>query len=160
MPTFGSAQLKLLERLCNAIAISGDESEVRKIVLEEIKPYAEDVRVDALGNVLATRHGRGQSGKRMRVMLDAHMDDVGFMFVAFNGWSFYRFEVVTDMDVPYLVGKQVQVGQDKPPGVIGGKQIHLLSSDERTRKVTLDGLRIHLGPAGKAKVSYRAAFSP
>ena len=59
MPTFGSAQLKLLERLCNVIAISGDEREVRKIVLEEIKPYAEDVRVDALGNVLAIRRGRG-----------------------------------------------------------------------------------------------------
>ena len=72
MPTFGKAQLKLLERLCNVIAVSGDEGEVRKIVLEEIKPYADEVRVDALGNVLATRLGHGR--KRMRVMLDAHMD--------------------------------------------------------------------------------------
>jgi len=159
MPTFGSAQLRLLERLCNVIAISGDEGEVRKIVLEEIKPYAEDVRVDALGNVLATRRGRSQSGKRMRVMLDAHMDEVGFMIVADDGEGLYRFETVGGMDVRHLVGKQVLVGKERTPGVIGGKPIHLMTSDERTRKVPLDGLRIDLGPAGKAKVSDRAGFA-
>jgi len=159
MPTFGSAQLRLLERLCNVIAISGDEGEVRKIVLEEIKPYAEDVRVDALGNVLATRRGRSQSGKRMRVMLDAHMDEVGFMIVADDGEGLYRFETVGGMDVRHLVGKQVLVGKERTPGVIGGKPIHLMTGDERTRKVPLDGLRIDLGPAGKAKVSDRAGFA-
>ena len=159
MPTFGSAQLRLLERLCNVIAISGDEGEVRKIVLEEIKPYAEDVRVDALGNVLATRRRRSQSGKRMRVMLDAHMDEVGFMIVADDGEGLYRFETVGGLDVRHLVGKQVLVGKERTPGVIGGKPIHLMTSDERTRKVPLDGLRIDLGPAGKAKVSDRAGFA-
>ena len=64
MPTFGNAQLKLLEKLCNVIAISGDEGEVRKIVLEEVKPYADEVKVDALGNVLATRLGRAKNGTR------------------------------------------------------------------------------------------------
>src|SRR4026207_2156028 len=159
MPTFGSAQLKLLERLCNIIAISGDEGEVRKIVPEEIKPYVEEVRVDALGNGLATRRGRSQSGKRMRVMLDAHMDEVGFMIVADDGEGLYRFETVGGMDVRHLVGKQVLVGKERTPGVIGGKPIHLMTSDERTRKVPLDGLRIDLGPAGKAKVSDRAGFA-
>ncbi len=59
MPSFGNTQLKLLEKLCNAIAVSGDEEEVRKIVLEEIKPYADEVRVDAIGSVLATKCGSG-----------------------------------------------------------------------------------------------------
>jgi putative aminopeptidase FrvX len=66
MPPFGNAQLKLLEKLCNVIAISGDEGEVRKIVLEEIKPYADEVKVDALGSVLASRHGRARSEQRVR----------------------------------------------------------------------------------------------
>ena len=61
MPPFGNAQLKLLERLCNVIAVSGDEAEVRRIVLEEIRPYAQEVKVDALGNVLAVRSGRGRT---------------------------------------------------------------------------------------------------
>jgi len=165
MPTFGNAQLKLLERLCNVIAISGDEGEVRKIVLEEIKAYVDDVRVDALGNVLATRRGsrakpNGRRGaKRMRVMLDAHMDEVGFMLVADDGEGIYRFETVGGIDARHLLGKQVYVGKERTPGVIGGKPIHLMDSGERTRKVPVDGLRIDLGPAGKAKIGDRAGFA-
>ena len=63
MPTFGNSQLKLLEKLCNVIAVSGDEGEVRKIVLEAVKPYADEVKVDALGNVLATKHGTAPERK-------------------------------------------------------------------------------------------------
>ncbi len=159
MPTFGNAQLKLLEKLCNVIAVSGDESEVRKIVLEEIKPCADKVEVDALGNVLATRLGRGAKRNRVRVMLDAHMDEVGLMIVAEDGEGIYRFEKVGGMDVRHLVGKQVYVGKERTPGVIGAKPIHLMEADEFTRKVPLDALRIDLGVSGKAKVGDRAGFA-
>jgi len=157
MPTFGTAQLKLLEKLTNVIAVSGDEGEVRKIVLEEIKPYTDDVQVDAMGNVLATRSGRG--AKRTRVMVDAHMDEVGFMIVADDTEGIYRFETVGGIDVRYLVGKQVFVGRERTRGVIGGKPVHLMENDERTRKVPLDTLRIDLGPSGKAKIGDRAGFA-
>lgn len=157
MPTFGNAQLKLLEKLCNVIAVSGDEGEVRKLVMEEIKPYVDEVKVDALGNVLATRQGRGK--KRTRVMLDAHMDEVGFMIVADEGEGIYRFETVGGIDVRHLLGKQVYVGKDRTPGVIGGKPVHLMEAGEYTRKVPVDGLRIDLGLAGKAKVGDRAGFA-
>ncbi len=157
MPPFGNSQIKFLEKLCNAIAVSGDEGEVRKIVLEEIEPYADEVKVDALGNVLAVRHGRGT--KRVRVMLDAHMDEVGFFIVADDGEGIYRFETVGGMDVRHLVGKQVLVGRDRLPAVIGGKPVHLMDADEAARKVPLDALRIDLGPGGKAKVGDRAGFA-
>jgi endoglucanase len=157
MPTFGNAQLKLLEKLCNVIAVSGDESEVRKIVLEEIKPYADEVKVDALGNVLATK--RGQGAKRTRVMLDAHMDEIGFMIVADDGEGIYRFETVGGIDVRHLLGKQVYVGKERTPGVIGGKPVHLMDSGERLRKVPVDGLRIDLGLTGKAKIGDRGSFA-
>lgn len=157
MPPFGNAQLKLLEKLCNVIAISGDEGEVRKIVLEEIKPYADEVKVDALGNVLASRQGRG--AKRTRVMLDAHMDEVGFMIVAEDGEGIYRFETVGGIDARHLLGRQVFVGKERTPGVIGGKPIHLMDAGERLRKVPVDGLRIDLGLTGKAKIGDRAGFA-
>src|ERR1044072_8720651 len=159
MPTFGNAQLRLLEKLCNVIAISGDESEVRKIVLEEVKPYADEVKVDALGSVLATTLGRGRSGNRMRVMVDAHMDEVGFMIVSDEGEGLYRFETIGGIDVRHLVGKQVLVGKERTPAVIGGKPVHLMNGDERTRKVPLDALRIDTGLAGKAKVGDYAGFA-
>jgi putative aminopeptidase FrvX len=157
MPTFGTSQLRLLEMLCNVIAVSGDESEVRKIVLEEVKPYADTVKVDALGSVLVTKTGRGR--KRLRVMLDAHMDEVGFMIVDDEGDGLYRFESVGGIDARHLVGKQVLMGRERTPAVIGAKPIHLMSGDEYTRKVPLDALRIDAGPSGRAKVGDRAGFA-
>jgi len=157
MPSFGNTQIKLLEKLCNVIAVSGDEGEVRRIVLEEIEPHVDEVRVDALGNVLATRRGRGRN--RLRFMLDAHMDEVGFMIVADDGEGIYRFETVGGIDVRHLVGKQVLVGRNRTPGVIGAKPVHLMNADEKKRKVPLDSLRIDLGPGGKANVADRAGFA-
>jgi len=130
---------------------------VRKIVLEEVKPYVDDVKVDTLGNVLVTRNGRGR--KRARVMLDAHMDEVGFLIVEEDGDGLYRFETVGGMDVRVLVGKQVLVGRERKPAVIGAKPIHLMSGDEYTRKVPLDSLRIDLGLSGNAAVGDRAGFA-
>src|ERR1041384_7539303 len=157
MPAFGNSQLKLLERLCNVIAVSGDEGEVRKIVLEEIKPYADEVKVDAIGNVLVTKCGTGKN--RLRVMLDAHMDEVGFMIVADDGEGIYQFELVGGIDVRHLVGKQILVGKNRTPAVIGGKAVHLMDADERTKRVPLESLRIDLGLSGKASIGDRAGFA-
>jgi len=157
MPTFGNPQLKLLEKLCNVLAVSGDESEVRRIVLDEIKPFTDEVRVDALGSVLAIKHGR--SRKRTRVMLDAHMDEVGFMIVAEDGEGLYRFETVGGIDPRHLVGKQVFVGREYTPAVIGAKPIHLMGAEEQMKKVPIDALRIDVGLAGTAKVGDRAGFA-
>jgi endoglucanase len=157
MPAFGNTQLRLLETLCNAVAVSGDEGEVRKIVLEQTKSHADEIRVDALGNVLVTRIGRAR--KRLRVMLDAHMDEVGFMIVNDDGEGIYRFEAVGRLDVRHLMGRQVLVGRERSPGVIGAKPIHLMSAEEGTKKAPIDALRIDLGPAGKAKVGDRAGFA-
>ncbi len=149
--------LSLLERLCNAVAVSGDESEVRQIVLEEVKSCADEVRLDALGNVLAVR--RARTSDALRVMLAAHMDEVGFMLVAEDGEGLYRFETVGSIDVRYLIGKPVWVGKDHLPGVIGARPIHLTTPEERSRKLTLDALRIDLGPGGKAELGSRATFA-
>ena len=112
MPEVGPSQLQLLEKLCNAVGVSGDEYEVRQIVLEEIKLLADDVKVDALGNVLATKYGRGEN--RVRVMLDAHMDEIGFMIVKKHDDGLFQFETVGGIDVRQLPGKSVLVGTGPP----------------------------------------------
>jgi len=149
MKAVTTRQLALLEKLCNAVAVSGDEGEVRRIVLKEVKPLADKVNLDAMGNVLAFKKGTGRN--RPRVMLDAHMDEVGFMLVAEDGEGIYQFVTVGGIDPRVLLGKPVQVGEDHTPGVIGVKPIHLVTSrDEVSRRPSIDSLRIDLGPGGKA----------
>jgi endoglucanase len=87
------------------------------------------------------------------------MDEVGFMIVAEDGEGIYRFETVGWIDVRHLVGKQVFVGRERMPAVIGAKPIHLMEGNEGTNKVPLEALRIDLGPAGKARVGDRAGFA-
>ncbi|MGD2158937.1 MAG: M42 family metallopeptidase [Anaerolineales bacterium] len=157
-PKIGRTQIRLLERLTNALAVSGDEGAVRKIVLEQVEPHADAVQVDAVGNVLVTRHGEAEA--RPRVMLAAHMDEVGFMLTHDDGNGIFRFETVGGLDVRQLAGKAVWVGREKFPGVIGAKPIHLAKAEERKKSISLDGLRIDVGAVKeKVKVGDRAVFS-
>ena len=161
-PEIRAAQIKLLEKLCNACAVSGDENEVRSIVLDQVRPHADQVEVDALGNMLVTKIGRSSARKkRMRVMLAAHMDEIGFMLIHHKEGGIYRFDTVGGIDIRQLVGKPVWVGHDHLPGVIGAKPIHLTTSDERNNTISLDALRIDIGleNSSKVKVGDRATFA-
>jgi tetrahedral aminopeptidase len=179
-PRLGAPQFRLLERLCNASAVSGNEAEVRQIVLEQVRPYASQLKVDALGNVLAIRTGSelnpgsspaghlatGPSRSpanpaRLRVMVAAHMDEVGLILTNDEEGGLFRFEAVGDLEVDGLVGKSLLVGSERLPGVIGIKPIHLAGSEERSQKVKLENLRIDVSPGNsrKAKVGDWAVFS-
>ena len=150
--------LKTLAQLCKAVAVSGEEREARQIVQEELKGHADEIKVDALGNVLVTKKGSGR--RRPRVMLDAHMDEVGFMLVGEDGEGLYEFRTIGGIDARSLAGKQVVVGKDHTPGVIGAKPIHMTKSDELKHTISVDSLRIDLGPGGKAKPGDRGTFAP
>jgi endoglucanase len=130
---------------------------VRRIVLEAVQPYADEVKVDVLGNVLVTKEGIGKN--RTRVMLDAHMDEVGFMLVSDEGDGLYAFQTIGGIDPRHLPGKRVLVGREHHPGVIGLKPIHLASEDELKHKPSVESLRIDLGPGGKAKPGDWATFA-
>ena len=148
----------MLERLCNACAVSGNESEVRKIVLEHVKPYASEVRLDALGNVLAIRPGRSE--QLLRVMVAAHMDEVGLMLVDHEGEGIFRFDIIGGLNVAQLAGKHVLVGRQHVPGVIG-PPIHFSDEEDWNKKILLDDLRIDVSPdnASRVKIGDYATFA-
>jgi len=158
-PKIGAAQIRLLERLTNACSVSGDEGELRSIVLELVRPAVDEVRVDALGNVLATKRGQGEG--RPKVLLVAHMDEVGFIITHDDNEGFFRFETVGGADVRYLAGKPVWVGKEHIPGIIGSKPIHLTTWEERRQPISVDSLRIDVGPGNGSKVKPgdRATFA-
>lgn len=162
-PKIDQEMMVLIEKLCNACGVSGGEGEVRRIVLEEVRPAVEaaggSVQVDALGNVLVRRSGTGEN--RLRVMLAAHMDEVGLMVTAAEGEGLFRFRIVGGIDERQLVGKPLWVGKEHLPGVIGAKPIHLTTAEERKSSISLEGMRIDVGPAngGKVKPGERATFA-
>lgn len=158
-PKLGKNELALLSRLTNCLAVSGDEQEVRDIVLEQVSELADDLKVDALGNVLVTKLGKGKN--RPRVMIAAHMDEVGFMLIKEDGEGIYEFRVVGGVDPRQLVGKQVMIGRDHLPGIIGAKAIHLTTPEERKQTLKVEQLRIDIGPGGSGKVNLgdRATFA-
>ncbi len=158
-PPFGAREVRLLARLTEAVAVTGNEAEVRRIVLEQVRPLADEVRVDALGNVLAIK--RGTAPRRLRVMVAAHMDEVGFMLTRDEGKGLFRFGRVGGLDVRQVLGKPVWVGPDKVPGVIGLAPVHLTSPEARRQAPSWDALRIDVGPgaAGKVKPGMWATFA-
>ncbi|PKN88573.1 MAG: hypothetical protein CVU46_00605 [Chloroflexi bacterium HGW-Chloroflexi-8] len=159
VPKIGKAQISLLEKLSNACGVSGDEGVVRDIVINEVKEFADSIKIDALGNVLVTRKAKVENP--IRVMVAAHMDEVGFMLVDEDGDGLYKFSIVGGVDNRQLVGKPVLVGKQNVPGIIGAKPIHLSTAEERRNPISVDNLRIDIGTGGskKIKIGNRATFA-
>ncbi|MFC2028425.1 M42 family metallopeptidase [Chloroflexota bacterium] len=143
----GKKKLQIIEKLSNAMSISGDESEVRNIILDEIGSHISDHTIDSMGNLLVEIKGTGRS--QLKVMLAAHMDEIGFMITASDGDGIFRFEPIGGIDLRQLPGKAVIVGKDHHPGVIGARPIHLTTAAERKEKIPITSLRIDLGPGMK-----------
>jgi endoglucanase len=137
-------QLSLLEKLSNACAVSGNEREVRQIIKAELAGTPCTLRTDAMGNLLAVREGTGVN--RMKVMLAAHMDEVGFMLVDDEKDGIFRFAAIGGIDPRWLVGKPVLAGKEHVPGVIGASPIHLAEHGALEHAVEVKSLRMDFGP--------------
>ena len=139
--------MKLLERLCKCDGISGDEGEVRKLIIEEIKPYADSISVDNLGNLIV--HKKGKNRAKSKLMLSAHMDEVGLMVTDITSDGYLKFDEVGGIDRRVLLGKSVTVGNNKINGVIGVKPIHLCKGEETGRIPELSEMYIDIGADSK-----------
>ncbi len=158
LPPLTEERIALLEKLSNAAGVSGNENAVRAIVRQEISAFADEIRVDALGNLIAVKKSPLQDP--VKVLIAAHMDEVGFMLVDKETDGIFRFKVVGGIDVRSLPGKPVLVGKNRAPGVIGACPVHLTTREERERILPLETLRIDVGPgASEIKVGDYAVFA-
>ena len=140
--------LKLIEQLTNAAGVSGNENAVRALIRGEIEKHVDDIRVDALGNLIALKRatGKGKRGTGPKVMLAAHMDEVGLMVTFIDKPGYLKFGKVGGVDNRVLLAKRVLVGKDRVPGVIGVRPIHMIwRKGEHKRVATPEELVIDIG---------------
>ncbi len=130
----------LLESLSNAIGVSGEEDDVRELILPAIRDYANDIQVDALGNLTAWQ--RGAAYPDYTVMIAAHMDEIGLMVTAVEAKGLIQFTNVGGVDPRILPGLRVKVGARRAPGVVLWKPIHM---GREMKAVGIDSLRIDVG---------------
>ena len=138
------AMNELLEKLSRARGVAGHEGEVRAILREALTPHVEALTVDSIGNLIVRKGGSGDSRKH-RVMLAAHMDEVGGMVMRANADGTVKFRSVGGLDPRILPGKRVSMGAQAVPGVIM-RAPHAARSGKRV--VPISDLLIDTGGAG------------
>jgi len=133
-----------LEKLSNACGVTGREEEVRKLMIKLMKPHVDEIIVDKLENVIAVKKGKKGSPK---VMLAAHMDEVGLMVKTITKEGFLRFAKMGGIDDRILLAQKVKVYTRKGPlhGIIGSKPPHIQKEAERKKIVAYDELFIDIG---------------
>ncbi len=131
----------LLGRLCEAVGLPGQESEVRAILKEELGGRVDEMRSDTIGNLIVRKGPAGGP----RVMLAAHMDEVGFLVSGFTKDGCLRFVKAGGTDDRVILTKPVLVGTKRLPGVIGSRPYHLETEKDRERPVKGDKLCIDIG---------------
>ena len=133
-----------LEKLSNACGVAGREEEVRNLMIKMLKPYADEVKVDKMENVIAVRKGRKTAPK---VMLAAHMDEVGLMVKTITKDGFLQFSKMGGIDDRILLAQKVTVLTEKTalPGVVGSKPPHIQKEEERKKIVSYDEMFIDIG---------------
>ena len=138
----------LLKKLCLANGVSGREDSVRKMIEEEIRPYADEMYVDALGNLIAMKKGENRAPKK--VLFDAHTDEIGFIITGITDDGLLSFSTVGGINPSVILGRAVVVGDEHPvDGVIGAKAIHMLSAEEREKLPETDKMYIDIGAMTK-----------
>jgi endoglucanase len=145
----------LLQKLSEANGVSGREEEVRTILLEEIRDRVDACRIDSMGNLIALKKGSGASA--LRVLVAAHMDEVGLMITMAEDSGVLRFAKVGGIDDRVLPARLVLIGPKRVPGVIGVKPVHLLEKGEKDRVTESRQLAIDVGATGKAEAEKLAS---
>lgn len=133
-----------LARLSALTGISGHEQKVAQVVAQLYRPYVDEVRTDALGNVIAAKYC-GKPGAK-RLMLDAHTDEIGLMITSIDEKGFLRFCPIGGVDERILPASEVMVhGREEIPGIIGIKPPHIQTDEEMGQSIKMDDLAIDIG---------------
>jgi len=132
----------LLKELVSLAAPSGFEDEVR----EFIKKHAacDEMYTDTMGNLICHKKGSGK-----KIMVAAHMDEVGFIITEITDSGFLKFANLGGIETKVLSGKKVLIGKERIPGIIGAKAIHLQKREDVFTPLKIKDLYIDIGAKDK-----------
>lgn len=138
--------LDLLKELCLANGISGNENQVRDLIISKIKGYCE-YNIDNSGNLICFK--KGQKKPQNKVMISAHMDEVGMIVTYINSDGTLKISTVGGIDPRVIFGRQVIVGDNNIVGVIGSKAVHNLSKEEKETAIRVENMYVDIGATSK-----------
>ena len=134
--------IDLLNKICTTPGAPGFEQKIRALVLEEVKPYVDEIQTDNMGNVYAIK--RGKSDKK--AMVGAHMDEIGFIVTHIDDKGFIRFHTLGGFDPKTLTAQRVIIhGKKDVVGVMASKPIHVMTQEERNKNPKITDYFIDTG---------------
>jgi putative aminopeptidase FrvX len=140
---------ELLRKLSNAHGVSGNEGSVFSVIKKELRGCVDEIRDDPMGNLIAVK-----KGNKFKVMLAAHMDEIGLMVKYIEEKGFIRFVALGGWYGPTLYNQRVILHAAEGPvyGVIGGKPPHMMDDDERKKGVKIDDMFIDVGATNREEI--------
>ncbi|MEM9329134.1 MAG: M42 family metallopeptidase [Bacteroidota bacterium] len=144
--------LPMLKKLCEMAGAPGFEQGIRQFLQQELEGVVDDLYVDNIGNLIAVKKGKRNPDKK-RVMLAAHMDEIGFIVTHIDDHGFVRFSTLGGFDPKTLTAQRVWIhGRQDVLGVMGSKPIHVMKPEERKKTVEISDFFVDTGlPAEEVK---------
>lgn len=141
------ANLEILKNLCMAAGVSGYENEVREIIKKEFEKTCEEVEIDNFGNLIGKiKNVSEKNNKAKKIMIVAHMDEVGLMVKHITKEGFINFVKIGGIDDRILLGQRVIIkGKEDVVGIIGTKPPHLQKEEEKKKIINHDEMFIDIG---------------
>lgn len=134
-----------LELLCNGKGISGYEHTIKEMIISAFNEYTDDMKVDKLGNVIAFKKGSPKNNN-VKIMLAAHMDEIGLMVKDIEENGFIRFTNIGGIDPRTILGQEVIVhGKEDLFGIVGSKPPHLQDASEHDKAIKMEDMTIDIG---------------
>ena len=141
-----------LKSILTTPSVTGFEEPVQQIVREYIAPFADSIRTDVHGNLIAARNPDAP----LRIMLAGHCDQIGLMVNYIDKEGYIYVVTVGGWDVQNLVGIRVKIWTTKGPidGVIGKKPIHLIDDEDRKKVPKIKDLWVDIGAKDKEEAEH------
>jgi len=149
--------IDLLKKICETPGTSGFEKLIRDLVIREVTPLVDEVSVDPMGNVIALKKGKTPK----RVMVAAHMDEIGFIVTHIDDDGFIRIHTLGGFDPKTLTSQRVIVhGKKDIIGVMGSKPIHIMKPEDRNKAPQLDDYFVDVGMKKEEVEKYISVGDP